>query len=488
MSTTTPVPPPAPQPAPLPELPATNLPFAHHGTSLLAGWLPLTIEVVAVVTLVAVVGWRTRRWRAVWIPASIAVGVAVALAARTYVNSEGLASDPAPFTLWVWTALFGAAVAVAAFGWRGARWWRRGLSVVAVPCALLAAAVSLNQWVGYYPTVQAAWGAVTAGPLPHQVDAAALASMRDTHRDTGALVEVDIPKDASGFTHRSEYVYLPPAWFAGPTPPQLPVVMMIAGEFNTPADWMRSGNAMPIIDAYAAAHGGNAPIFVFVDVGGSFNNDTECVNGPRGNAADHLTEDVRPYVVSHYGASADPARWAVVGWSMGGTCAIDLTVMHPDLFHTFEDIAGDHGPTAGTREQTIDRLYGGDESQYDLFDPRAVMARHGPYVGVAGWFEDTVKPANADQVAKGFGGHRPQSDNPSGFGGNDGVKDDDELGAAQDLCTAGRAVGITCDVHQIISFHTWQFAERAFSDALPWLAQRVGTAGSTPGAAPLTGS
>jgi S-formylglutathione hydrolase FrmB len=486
VSTTTPVPPPpppaptsaAPPATPLPELPAKDLPFLHHGTSLLTGWLPLTIEIVAVVALVAVVGWRTRRWRLIWVPISVLVGVGVALAAWAYMNSEGLASDPAPFTLWVWTAVFGAAVAVAVLGWRGSRWWRRGLSVLAIPVTLLAACVSLNQWVGYYPSVQAAWGAVTAGALPHQIDASELPSLRNTTQDTGKVVEVDIPKDASGFKHRSEYVYLPPAWFAGPTPPKLPVVMMIAGEFNTPADWMRSGNAMPIIDDYAKTHGGQAPIFVFVDVGGSFNNDTECVNGPRGNAADHLTEDVRPFVVSQYGASADPNQWAVVGWSMGGTCAVDLTVMHPDLFRTFEDIAGDHGPTAGTKQQTIDRLYGGDASQYDRFDPRAVMTKHGPYTNVAGWFEDTVKPANADQVMKHAGGGKPQSGNPSGFGGHDGVKDDDELGAAEDLCTAGRSVGITCDIHQIISFHTWQFAERAFSDALPWLAARVGTVGA----------
>ena len=31
---------------------------------------------------------------------------------------------------------------------------------------------------------------------------------------------------------------------------------MIGGEFNTPADWIRSGNIMPIIDDFTATHGG----------------------------------------------------------------------------------------------------------------------------------------------------------------------------------------------------------------------------------------
>ncbi|PPJ20915.1 hypothetical protein C5E44_04610 [Nocardia nova] len=36
----------------------------------------------------------------------------------------------------------------------------------------------------------------------------------------------------------------------------LPAVMMIGGEFNTPADWLRSGQIMPAIDAFTAAHAG----------------------------------------------------------------------------------------------------------------------------------------------------------------------------------------------------------------------------------------
>ncbi|MEZ0051856.1 S-formylglutathione hydrolase FrmB [Mycobacterium sp. MAA66] len=476
----TPVPTPVPTPSPSPALPQlTELPpdikAIVHGVSLLGGWLPLTVELVSVVALVLVLARLGRRWWLVWVPVSAALGVAVALAARTYMNSEGLASDPAPLDLWVWTALAAAAITLAVFGWRRSRWWRRVVSVLLIPLTALTALMSLNRWVGYYPTVQAAWGAVTAGPLPHQVEAAELPSLRGTAPTDGKLVEVTIP-DTVGFKHRSEYVYLPPAWFAGPTPPALPVVMMVAGEFNTPADWMRSGSAMATIDGFASAHAGMAPIFVFVDSGGRFNNDTECVNGPRGNSADHLTKDVRPYVVSKFGASASPANWGVVGWSMGGTCAIDLTVMHPELFSTFVDIAGDHGPTAGTKEQTIERLYAGDAERWAAFDPATVMRKHGPYQGVSGWFADTIKPDLGDKNP--FGKfHAPQrdSDTPLGFGGHDDWHDADQTGAAQDLCAVAKSVNIDCAIHTLVSFHTWQFAQRAFSDALPWMAGQLHT-------------
>ncbi|WP_406231156.1 alpha/beta hydrolase [Nocardia sp. NBC_01009] len=464
-----PVPPP-------PQLPSADLNpnyqnTFHHGLSVLHGWLPSTIELVAVAVLIAAVGWRTRRWRLVGVPVCVASGIAGAVAAWAYVNDQGLASDPAPLLLWVCVVATGAAIAVAVLGWRSARWWRRGMSILAIPLALLSTGIVLDQWVGYYPTVQSAWSALTAGPLPQQTDLDALPALRGTNLSSGKIVPVRIPDAGSGFPHRTEYVYLPPAWFAGPTPPALPVVMMIGGEFNTPADWVRSGQIMPAVDKFTAANSGRAPILVFVDSSGSFNNDTECVNGPRGDAADHLTRAVPGYVESRFGASADPAQWAVVGWSMGGTCAVDLAVMHPELMRTFVDIAGDIGPASGTRAQTIARLFGGDADQWAAFDPLTVMAEHGPYTGTAGLFDDLTPPPHART-----GGHpRPPADDSSaGMGGHDGVPDTGEVGAAERLCKQGREVGIDCTIHTTQGGHTWQFASAAFTASFPWIVARVG--------------
>jgi S-formylglutathione hydrolase FrmB len=462
-----------PQP---PQLPSADLnpnyqSTFHHGLSVLHGWLPLTIELVAVAVLIVAVGWRTRRWRLALAPVCVVAGIAGAVAAWVYVNDQGLASDPAPLLLWACVGASVAAIAVAVLGWRSARWWLRGVSILAVPLAMLSTGIVLNQWVGYYPTVQSAWSALTAGPLPQQTDLDALPALRGTDVTTGKIVPVRIPDTGSGFPHRSEYVYLPPAWFAGPTPPELPVVMMIGGEFNTPADWVRSGQIMPAVDKFTAANGGRAPILVFVDSSGSFNNDTECVNGPRGDAADHLTRDVPGYVESTFGASADPAKWAVVGWSMGGTCAVDLAVMHPELVRTFVDIAGDIGPVSGTKEQTIARLFGGDAERWAAFDPLTVMTTHGRYTGTAGLFDDLTPPPHTRT-----GGHpRPAADDDSaGMGGHDAVPDTGEVGAAEKLCDQGREVGIDCTIHTTQGGHTWQFAAAAFTASLPWITARVG--------------
>lgn len=428
----------------------------RHPLSLMHGWLPLTVQILAAVAVVLALGWRTRRWRLIWLPWSVFIGAILALGTYLYIDSAGVADDsnPAPTTLWLWIALSGMAFGVLMSGWRGSRWWPRIAALIAVPLCALSAALALNLWVGYFPTVQTAWNQLTAGPLPDQTDPVTVAAMQKQHAIPikGSVVPVDIPSTASGFKHRQEFVYLPPAWYASDPPPALPTVMMIGGEFNTPADWLRAGGAIQVLDDFAAAHGGYAPVFVFVDPGGTFNNDTECVNGVRGNSADHLVKDVVPWMKSAYGVSASPANWGVVGWSMGGTCAVDLTVMHPDTFSSFVDIAGDAAPNSGSQAETVDRLFGGNTAAYASFDPTAVIARHGPYRGIAGWFD--VNTATAP-----------------------GAKPNDQAVAAGSLCGLGSQSGIECAVVSQPGNHDWPFASNAFAAALPWLAGKIGTPG-----------
>ena len=414
-----------------------------HEVSLIHGWLPWTVQVIAAVALAAAVGWRSRWWRLVCVPSAGLVGVVAAGVVGWYINSAGM-GDAAPLSFSIWIGLTVVAVVVLAVGWRGARWWRRVVCVLALPLCLLCAALAVNQSVGYLPTVQAAWSQATGAPVAGQVDAATVSTMQragvvPAH---GVVEAVNIGDQASHFAHRTELVYLPPTWFATNPPPKLPTVMMIGGMFSTPADWIRAGDAITTLDNFAAAHGGNAPVVVFVDAGGSFNTDTECVNGTAGNAADHLTKDVMPFMISKFGVSTNPANWGVVGWSMGGTCAIDLTVMHPDMFSAFIDIQGDLGPNVGTKAQTIARLYGGNADVWAAFDPTTVMVKHGRYSGVSGVFSSNL----GDQAA-----------------------------AANSLCGVGSANGIECTVDVRPGKHDWPSAANAFATYLPWLAGQLGT-------------
>jgi S-formylglutathione hydrolase FrmB len=508
---------------PLESVPPTDGPgFGGHGVSLLSGWLPLTVQIVAGLVVLAAIGRRPRRWLLRTLPVLAALGVAVVLLVRHYVSANGLASDPAPAALWIWTGVATTALALVALGWRGAGWARRALAAAAIPLTLLCVGVALNDWVGYFPTVPEAWGELTAGPLPDQVDPDQLAALAGTGANlrSGRLVPVTIPATTSDFVHRTEYVYLPPAWF-DTARPTLPVLMMISGEYNTPADWIRVGSAVQIADTYAAQHGGMAPVLVFVDSGGSFNNDTECVDGPRGNVADYLTKDVPSYVESQFHVSSAAAGWGIVGWSAGGTCALDLAVMHPGLFGTFEDIAGDLGPNVGDKAATIANLYGGDAAAWARFDPLTVLAGHAPYANTAGWFDNSSDTGpgrggwrggrHAGDGGNGAGGsgngsggngsgggrhaggppgYGSRTGGPAGYGGRPDGNDapGSEAVAAGQLCTAATAKGITCTLHTQAGRHSWQFASTAFSDALPWLATRIGVATSAASTPPTPAS
>ena len=450
--------------------------LVDNHTSLMHGWVPRVVQAVSVAVLLAAVGWRSRCWRLLSLPAAALLGGSLAWWSHWYIDNRGLADDPAPQPLWWWIAVTGAAAAVATLGWRSARWWRRSASLLAVPLCLLSAALTLNLWVGYFPTVQTAYDQLTAGPLPYQTDAAGVSALAATGIQPahGSVVPVTIPDDASHFKHRGELVYLPPAWFSASPTAHLPTVMMIGGEFNTPADWLRAGNAVKTIDDLAATHGGNAPVFVFVDSGGAFNNDTECVNGIRGNAADHLTKDVVPYMVSKFGVSPDAENWGIVGWSMGGTCALDLTVMHPELFSSFVDISGNMGPETGTKAQTIARLFGGNANAWAAFDPATVIAKHGRYKGVSGWFDIS----SSNPPPKHHRSLTVTGTGEVGLSGQDVVRGlNDQTVAAESLCELGRANGINCTIVAQPGKHDWPFAANAFAAALPWLAGRLGTPG-----------
>ncbi len=438
--------------------------------SLLHGWFPPAAQATALVVLIVAIRWRTRRWLTVVLPVALVVAVAVTALAYWYITSIGVAGDPAPITLWVWIALGGLAAAITLVGWSGAHWWRRGLAVLSVPLCVLCAGLALNGWVGYFPTALAAWNQLTSAPLPDQIDRLRVTEMQiaGTRPAKGVVVPVDIDDNASHFRHRRELVYLPPAWFNTNPPPRLPAVMMISSAFNTPADWLGPGGAFTAVDNFAAAHHGFSPVLVFVDPTGSFDNDTECVNGSRGNAADHLTKDIEPFMVSNFGVSADRANWGVAGWSMGGTCAVELAVMHPEIFSAFVDIAGDRGPSIGSKEAAITKLFGGNADAWAEFDPITVMNKHGRYTGLSGWFDVPASSGSRNVAQEAI----PALDAPST---DPAANPEGQDAAANSLCAVGTANGIACAVVTQPGRHDWPFAADAFAAALPWLASALGT-------------
>ncbi|WP_066901407.1 alpha/beta hydrolase [Mycolicibacterium houstonense] len=447
--------------------------------SLISGWIPITLELLALVALACTIGRQPRSTLLRWVTIALLAGVLFAVVVRLTVKFQGWSERPASLGAVIWVTVIGFASAIMILAWRGRRWRRRLLSVVAVVLAIVCALAELNSATGYFPTVQALWQRVTGSEPAQWIDEAELAAMRQRGEEPtrGTMAWIQTPSDASGFGHRRELVYLPPAWFRSDPPPRLPAVMAIGAEFSHPSDWPQSGSALKTLDQFTAFHNGYSPVVVFPDATGAFNNDTECVNGPRGNAADHLTKEVRPYVVSRFGVSGDPANWGLAGWSSGGTCALMLAVRNPELFSAFVSLDGQLGPNSGTKNQTIARLFGGDAEAWASFDPKTLIEKHGRFDNTSAWLGVSERTATIHRDAG------SSVDDPNVIAGWDSYSEDHAANANK-LCLLLSAHNVECSVVGYPGSHTFTAAGVGFEAALPWLAATLGTPNVEPAALP----
>jgi len=339
-------------------------------------------------------------------------------------------------------AVLGAGTAIAALACAALRRGSLARRVMAITAGLLAlgsGAAGVNAYFAYIPTVGALVGRRAADQASaRQVARAIRAPSLPSH---GLVERVSIPGIVSGFHARPAQVYLPPAWFASPRP-ALPVVELLHGTPGTPEDWTRAAQADLIADRWAATHGGYAPLLVMPDVNGSFTGDTECADGPRGNAETYLTVDVPRWAQTVLGATSDRRGWALVGASEGGYCALTLALRHPDRYGAFADFSGLDHPTAHGGAL---RVFGGSRRLLLEHTP-AWLLRHRTRPPLAGWFE---------------------------VGGADGSVTRAVRRAARDAALHGIVTEVRILPH---ARHTWRVWHRAFADALPWLVARLSAA------------
>jgi enterochelin esterase-like enzyme len=409
----------------------------------------LEVAVVAVTGLAAGVADRRRRWWATWGAAIAVTASFVVAAAHWWVSASGLIADhyPPSMLVWVWFGLW--AVGVAATGWWSGAFVIRMVRVLTAPVTVLAVFLLINAHYGYWPTV----GTVLNRPVAGQVSASALSHQLDARRSPpivtaepptptlvhslGLYAPIAIPALPVPFAAAPASVWLPPAYFHSPDT-RLPVLVMLTGVPGTSHDWVTAGQVIPLANSWASRHDGVAPIMIFVDENGRGNRDTECVNGPEGAADSYLTQDLPAWADRTLGISPDPARWGVVGFSEGGTCALGLATENPNLFGAFVDIAGDTAPNHGSAAATLRYLYADNPEAFRSFQPQSVLSvRH--FGHVEGWF------------AAGSG-------------------DRTSLIAVRDLAPLASRAGIATDVYEAPGGHTWLFARQSFAHIYPALA------------------
>lgn len=247
---------------------------------------------------------------------------------------------------------------------------------------LLSAAVGVNAVTGNFTTIGSLVGktvlpslslpAIAQGPQPSNWVAPASTPAH------GSYGVVAIPATASGFTVREGVVYLPPAALTR-HPPKLPVLVMLSGQPGAPTNMVTSVDMPSILDRYARAHRGLAPIVVIPDQLGAPYDNPMCVDSPLGHSATYLSADVPSWIRSHLNVSDDRRDWAIGGYSQGGTCSIQLGARFTGTFGNILDVSGELAPHRGSIPATIADAFGGSTAAYEAAKPLALLAAHEPF-------------------------------------------------------------------------------------------------------------
>src|SRR6516225_9947771 len=292
-------------------------------------------------------GAVSARWLAIGVPLIVMAAGGVTAVLTWLINNVWRPfPDLLPFTIvfWSWVALAGLALAVARAPWLDPKPVFTGIRTV----------TELVAKPGQ--TLESIWHPPRGMPT------------------AGAVYQVSIPGVRSGFAARPGYLYLPPAYLAAPRP-QLPVLVLLAGQPGDPRAWLDSGQLQAMMDGFAKQHDGLAPVVVMPDDLGSEFANPLCLNSRLGEVQTYLTVDVPDWITSHLQVRPPRQGWAIAGFSQGGTCAIQLSTQAPRLYRFFVDISGQAEPTLGSRHRTISRAFGGDAAAFGRVNPTTVLAR-----------------------------------------------------------------------------------------------------------------
>lgn len=248
-----------------------------------------------------------------------------------------------------------------------------------------------------------------------------------------------IPGRRSHFPARPAWLYIPPAYL-GSLRARLPVLVLIPGQPGGPEDWLLAGRLAAVMDAFAAAHDGLAPVVVVPDVTGSSLGNTLCVDSRLGAAETYVAEDVPGWVGGHL--EVDMTQLAIGGFSFGGTCALQLALRRPEVYRTFLDVSGQSQPTLGDLPRTVAAAFAGDIAAFQRVDPLSEL-RSRTYPGTAGLFV----------VGRDDGVYRPQ---------------------AEQVAAAAKAAGVAVTLLEVPGEHSWAIATHSLAAGLPWIAGRTG--------------
>lgn len=348
-----------------------------------------TAFALAAVIVILLLARRTTRWPAL-AAAGIVGGALIGVLALWLV--EGVADVFGPALGWstrAWVIGCCAALGLAVMNWRRST-VRRKVGAVLGSLVLIATSVlGVNALYGLNPTVGSLVGVATvdqlALPAPVASPGASAATApaaagplwqtwtAPAGMPTVGTVGIEaIPSTVSGFTARPAGIYLPPAALTA-HPPTLPLVVLLMGQPGNPDPQAVAA----VLDRYAAAHQGLAPIVVVADQLGDPTKDTLCLDTAQfGKVESYINKDVLPWARTHLNVMTDRAHTTIAGYSNGGQCAISFIAKYPDLWGNVLDISGEEYPGADHSAGVLAAAFNGNQKAYDAQKPAVILAQH----------------------------------------------------------------------------------------------------------------
>lgn len=330
--------------------------------------------------------------------------------------------------------LVGAALSVAA---RRSSGWRRAGVVVAVVGVAGAGAAVVNTRLDAYPT----FGVLIGTPQYPMVDR--LHPTSNVELERGAAARISVPDTASHFGAFDAQVYLPPQYFSEPDR-RFPVVVLTHGNPGRSTDWLDSGSAAET--GLAVARSGHPVILVMPTVLQEPEGDSLCVDTQsQGNAETYVVKDVVAAADTQLRTIADAKHRSIGGNSMGGYCALNLGLQHPDVFSVILAF-----------------------SALTVCEPDAIDGGNEALFGTPDWEQRVAANSPADYWPE----LDPKAAPPMWL--DVGEDDVTVLPPLEEFADTLSAAGFTVEYHARPGGHDFDTWTPALQEALPWAAARLG--------------
>ena len=427
------------------------------GVSLQDGWLSWLLMVLGVAAF-AFLLIRPLRWWWIWVVPAVVVVSAVGGWLIGELVGPRISDKPLEGIIDFWIGVVIAGVLLAIGHQFRSPWWQKIVAVVAALLVLIGGANQMNKHFVQYPTLGDVFGVESddsiAGPpvintTPATSPTLPPGPLTQTWKPTGDNIPadgrgktstIDLPGTISGFKARQGMAYYPPAYFAD-NPEPLPVLILMAGQPGNPDDYFLGDRLPNIMNEFAAAHNGIAPVVVVPDPLSAETGNPLCADAWEGNAMTYLTQDVPNEIKKQLRVTQDTKTWVVGGWSSGGTCALQLATNHPEIYPNFIDISGEWEVSLGSHQQTVDQGFGGDAAKFASINSIDLMKQN-KYPQLSGWFI---------------------------WGSTEGAQD------VTNIYPLAKSTGMDAQEFEVEgSGHDWATVVAGITHVMPWMAQKMG--------------